>query len=435
VWFGKNSTADGKNHFNTDEMVKLPSAVALVWRWTGDDGFRDEMLDASRRALEFVRTNLDADGDGWPEGSGNVERTGMGPEKLDNAVYYIRGLYDFAAMTRDAGNATEADEFTARADALKAKFETDWWMPDEHAYADSLTDPGNVPTNQKHWIGVTPTEAELPTDGGTPLASPEHAAAALAARENDCYSGVRPGNLGLYHTGCGGGPEGKGEFSIFSLNTSIQAVGEGAYGRTGPSQQVRYTNANAETMFSEPATGGTPDEMPGAMPEIMPSEPSPQQGPDASGNPPTGTPPNIDRCWTCRSMFMQAWGNYGTVWPVVHQMLGVRPDLGRNALTIAPAVPEGQPSVAGTGIRLGGGKASVRSTVAGNTYTTETDTSGVPGVSSYMIGVVVRGGLPTATATLDGAPVTPTVQDTPQGTRYVVPASPGNSHTFVVTNG
>ncbi len=30
--------------------------------------------------------------DGWPEGSGNVERTGMGPEKLDNAVYYIRAL-------------------------------------------------------------------------------------------------------------------------------------------------------------------------------------------------------------------------------------------------------------------------------------------------------------------------------------------------------
>ena len=37
---------------------------------------------------------------------------------------------------------------------------------------------------------------------------------------------------------------------------------------------------------------------------------------------------NIDRCWTCRSMFMQAWGNYGTAWAVVHQWLGVRPNLG-----------------------------------------------------------------------------------------------------------
>jgi hypothetical protein len=78
-------------------------------------------------------------------------------------------------------------------------------------------------------------------------------------------------------------------------------------------------------MFSEPATGGTPDEQPGAMPEIFPS---PDQG------------ANIDRCWTCRSMFMQAWGNYGTAWAVVHQWLGVRPDLGRQRVEF---VLDGQP--------------------------------------------------------------------------------------------
>ena len=93
--------------FNTDEIVKFPAAVALIWRWTGDDRFRDEMLDFTRRGLEYVRTRLDADGDGWPEGNGNVERPGMGDEKLDNAVYYIRGLYDYADMARSAGQARE----------------------------------------------------------------------------------------------------------------------------------------------------------------------------------------------------------------------------------------------------------------------------------------------------------------------------------------
>ena len=82
-------------------------------------------------------------------------------------------------------------------------------------------------------------------------------------------------------------------------------------------------------MFSEPATGNTPDEQPGAMPEIFPS---PDQG------------PNIDRCWTCRSMFMQAWGNYGTAWAVVHQWLGVQPQLGRGEIAIDPQVPAGQDS-------------------------------------------------------------------------------------------
>ena len=32
------------------------------------------------RNLEYVRTQLDEDGDGWPEGNGNVERPGMGEE-------------------------------------------------------------------------------------------------------------------------------------------------------------------------------------------------------------------------------------------------------------------------------------------------------------------------------------------------------------------
>ena len=120
----------------------------------------------------------------------------------------------------------------------------------------------------------------------------------------------RRSTRGLFHTGCTGPPSGAGEKVIYGLTTSIQSVGEGNYGRLGPGQQQRYMHALDETMFNEPATGGTPDEQPGAMPEIFPS---PDQG------------ANIDRCWTCRSMFMQAWGNYGTAWSVVHQWLGRRP--------------------------------------------------------------------------------------------------------------
>ena len=73
-------------------------------------------------------------------------------------------------------------------------------------------------------------------------------------------------------------------------------------------------------MFGQPYTGGTPDEQPGALPEILPSPDFDRPGPRDA---------NIDRCWTCRAMFVQAWGHYGTAWPVVHQQLGVRPDMGR----------------------------------------------------------------------------------------------------------
>jgi hypothetical protein len=197
------------------------------------------------------------------------------------------------------------------------------------------------------------------------VATRSHGTTALAGRETACFSGVRPGNRGLFHTGCGGGADGKGDTEIFSLTTSIQAVGEGNYGRLGPGQQRRYTDANAETMFSEPATGGTPDEQPGAMPEIFPSTPL-----AASWGTQPGVPPNIDRCWTCRSMVMQAWGNYGTAWSVVHQQLGVRPFLGQGALQVVPQVPAGQPSVAGSNIRLGTGAIDVFAARAGFRFTT-----------------------------------------------------------------
>ena len=105
-----------------------------MWRWTGDDAFRDELYDFSRRNLRYVVDRLDEDGDGWPEGSGNVERSGMGVEKLDNSVYLIRGLYDLADMAR-ARSATAATYAWASnlARRLHERFEATWWMPAEAA--------------------------------------------------------------------------------------------------------------------------------------------------------------------------------------------------------------------------------------------------------------------------------------------------------------
>src|SRR5256885_14490900 len=93
VYFGANNDAG-----NTDETVKIPSAVALLWRWTGDNAFRDEMYDFAVRNLHYVADNLDPDHDGWPEVLGNAEPAGMGVGELYNTVYYIRVLPDLAVL-------------------------------------------------------------------------------------------------------------------------------------------------------------------------------------------------------------------------------------------------------------------------------------------------------------------------------------------------
>ena len=125
------------------------------------------MYDFAKRNMHYVVERLDDDGDSWPEGSGNVERGGMGVEKLDNSVYLIRGLFDLADMARSKGDGPTFGWANGLAHALQDEFESTWWFTDR--YADSIDDPPvGGPNNQqqdKHWIGVTPMEAELTVGG------------------------------------------------------------------------------------------------------------------------------------------------------------------------------------------------------------------------------------------------------------------------------
>jgi len=402
VYFGAN-----RDPGNTDESVKFPSAVALVWRWTGDNRFRDQLYDFSKRTMRYVTDRLDADDDGWPEGLGNLEREGMGDEKLDNAVYYVRGLYDLADMARSKRDRATERWATRIANRLRRSFDTTWW--DGSQYADSLRDGTRV--QQKHWIGVTPMEVEL-TIGGRAfpgLADPEHARSALEERESDCYSGSDPFNRGLFHTGCGGGADGKGERKVFSLTSAVQAVGLGNYGL----DQKRYTSANADPMFSA-------DEMPGALPEILPS-------PDQNAN--------IQRCWTCRSMFMQAWGHYGTAWPVIHQQLGVRPYLGNGRLEVVPDIPDGRSRISGRDIRLGDkGSVDVRAQRSGSRVTTTVTVDDVERLRDLRIGATLPAGTEVERVTLDGERVRPTVRRTNRGVEVTVRARARGRHVVVVTS-
>ena len=310
-------------------------------------------------------------------------------------------------MARSRNDTETVTWATGLADRLRERFDPTWWDQDSIQYADSLA--GDRRVQQQHWIGVTPMEAELAS--GAPLAPAEHAAAALAERESDCFSGTSPFNRGLFHTGCTGGPQGKGERTIYSLNTAIKAVADGNYGRA---EQRRYTDANA---------AGFLDEQPGALPEVLPS---PDFG-DTDTN-----DRNVDRCWTCRAMFMQAWGHYGTAWPVLHQQLGVRPDLGDGRLDIVPQVPSGQRRIAGRNIRLGDGFADVRATRSGARYTTTVRTRGT-GARVLRIGVTLPPGETPSEVRLDGRRVRATRTETTRGLDVTVRAPTSGTHTVTVT--
>jgi hypothetical protein len=421
VYFGANADPG-----NTDESSKYPSAVALVWRWTGDKNFLKDLYPASVKAMKYVAT-LDEDGDGWPEGLGNVERPGMGEEKLDNAVYTIRGYADLADLARAVGDTETRRWATKKANALLDKFEDDWWYAsdDARSYADSLDDPGNEQVFQRHWIGLTPTDAVLPKLPGrrsAPLASDEHANTTLDQHEKPCFTG----DLGLFHTGTGPTSAAAGnpgpscdsvvsavpsERSIFTLNSAIAAVSEGNYGRLGANQQGHYIRGNARSQLDPELW-----EMPGAMPEIVPS-------PDFGAN--------IDRLFTERSMVMQAWGAYGVLWPVLHQWLGVAPDLGRDRVAVVPQLPAGQTKASADSVKLGVFTIDVAAAHEGSAYTTTVTRHGR---TNLRIGAVLPDGATVASATLNGSPVKPKLVQTTRGLEATVGARAGQRTATLVIN-
>jgi hypothetical protein len=399
VYFGLNDEPG-----DIDETAKFPDAVAMVWRWTGDNNFRDQMYDFVKRNMEYMVNVVTSSDDVWPDGSGNVEATGLGEDKLDVAVYTIRGLLDLADMAASKGDTATEHFALSHAATMASQFRGAWWMPSIPQYADSLQDPANSQILQRWWIGVTPMEAELYQNGVEQpgLALKADALKALALRETSCYSGT----YGMYVEGGPGCDPGTFQGHIqqaYTLNTGVMAVGLGNYGLLGPTDQQRYTDDLAQLQL------GSVAEQPGAMPEIGPS-------PDFAAN--------VTQPFNERSSLDQAWGTYGVLWPVVHQQLGVGPQLGHGLLEVLPSVPPGQSTVSGSNIRVGTGSIDVTATHSGNTWTTTVKSALA---CTLHVGATLPAGSTIHSVTLNGTSAAYQVRDTNAGRQVFVSTSCGST--------
>ena len=411
VFFG--SLADPGN---TDETAKLPSAVALIWRWTGDDAVRDEMYSFSVSNMRYIVEQLDEDDDGWPEGLGNVERPGMGEEKLDNTLYTIRGLFDLADMAKSKGDGRTFGWAISHGNRLLDSSRTHGGCPRSRSTPTPST-PRRRRERQHQDSAAALDRSD--SDGGRahqrrrPASSGSHDTRAWQPGARPARDQLLLDEFGLYHTGAPGCDPAQSdrpaEKTIFTLNTAIMAVGEGNFGRLGPEQQQHYTTANRRLQLPDP------DEQPGAMPEIAPS-------PDYGRS--------INRLFTERAMVLQAWGNYGTLWPVVHQHLGVRPDMGRGELEVTPQVPPYETTIAGEHILIGSGSIDVEASHEGNQYRT-TVTPAVP--VDLTLGHTVPLGATVTSVTLNGSPVGYEVRDTNRGQEVLVDAPDSGTQTLLVT--
>ncbi len=420
VYWGANDDAG-----NTNETSQFATAVHLIWRWSGDDAFRDEMYDFILDGLRTVMSDncvvtCDKDQDNWPEGNGMVERPGMGSEKLDVTAYQwqaLRALQDMALSKGDGATAAWAD---SEADAMESSFENAWWMDAEGLYADSRCNAGdegeegsNVCTapdqklQQYHWINATPMEVVLdqhgldPSAGDLELASRQHANAALDNLESDRFTG----DCGLFHTGVGGGPTEVGELKCWTLPSSVMAAAESNHGRVADDQAPFYMHTISDQLDLE---------MPGALPEIAPS-------PEYD--------PFVD--FRDRAMFMQAWSSYGVQWPVINHFLGVRPDMPDDHLYVVPQVPDSWPGLSVTHLAVGSGTVAAEASHDGNEHVT--NVSATQAGWSLTIGHTIGVNESVDSVTLDGAPVAYNEVITTRGREVQVETTTASAHTLVVT--
>jgi glycogen debranching enzyme len=350
VYYGTNAHPG-----NTNETAQFAIAVDLLWRWTGDRAFLDEMYPFVRDGMRYILTELDQNGDGCPEGRGMVERDGMAHQTLDVAAYTVAALAALVDMSYLQGDADTNDWARVRLEVMGMASPIipleGWWIDDLGLYADS-TEDCQIRDGQRqgyHWINATPMEMNIVSEA--------RAIRVLDQLESPMFSG----DTGLYHTGTGAG---RGEQRVWTLPNSVMAVAEANYGRLGDDQALRYMRAIAD---------GLDVEMPGALPEILPS---PEY--DVFGD------------LNERAMFMQAWSSYGVQWPLISQILGVTPLMQDRRVNVLPHLPPGWDTASVENLRVGTGSIDVSASRDGMVYTTRVS-------ASFDIALTIGQVLPLAT--------------------------------------
>ncbi|HET9493310.1 MAG TPA: glycogen debranching N-terminal domain-containing protein [Chloroflexia bacterium] len=164
---------------------------AQTMRWLDDDRLYESLLPNALRAVEWIDTYGDVDGDGfveyaastshggirnqvWKDSSDSIQMPDGTLAETPIAAVEVQG-YVYAAklglseLLRRKGDTERADRLAAEAQTLKERFNQAFWMPEEGFYCQGLDrDKQQVPTissNPGHalWCGIADEDKALQT--------------------------------------------------------------------------------------------------------------------------------------------------------------------------------------------------------------------------------------------------------------------------------
>ncbi len=343
--------------FNPGNLNETPHFAMLVWNafeWTGDREVLAEYYPTVKKGLDWMITDQDEDGNGYPDGAGMMEIHGLDSEMID-VVVYTQQAFEVASRMADVMNEPDlARRYSDTARQLRDRINREWWVDNASSYADfrattretlRLIEDAIVraDTLGKPWaiselrvlrerISSYPPEAKpghvlhhnwvvnTPMEVG--VADPDKALRALD-------TGARYTNpFGVYVTGIDreeNQDEGSLEspnwqtFSyvgaVMTLPTGVQAIAEARYGR--PDKAYEYLRM---------LTNSFSYALPGSMYEV-----SPDYG-----------------------MIVQAWNIYAVAVPIVQYFFGVQPRAYDKHVTLRPRMPDGWHDAELSSLPIGG---------------------------------------------------------------------------------
>ena len=160
--FGAHEVASNGRLLGWDHVQETPQLVLAIWnhyQWTGDRSFLEQAYPVCREIIAHALANADKDHDGYLEGAGLMEQSGMGPERI-SSVCYLYAAYEGLANMAEALNDTGAAENRRRATELQRSFNRDWWNSKEQMWACSLREDGSL-TMDNFWAVVLPQQVGI----------------------------------------------------------------------------------------------------------------------------------------------------------------------------------------------------------------------------------------------------------------------------------
>jgi len=311
------------NRGNTQETAHFIMAVWDIFCWTGNIDFLQRHYKYMKKGIQWLTTEMDQNGDSYPEGYGIMEVKGLNAELIDVAVYTQQALDAMNKMANILGDRTYATRCQIEANRMKERINKDFWDASQKSYCDfygtreeaKMVANGTIQqiieneiankdsilrfykeysknltfgdANEKRgWFINRNWVVNIPMECG--IVPADRAIIALdKIRQENC------GPYGPYLSAVE-------QKHMMTIATGVQAVSETRYGRAD--KAIEYMDMVAKT-FSR--------NMPGAINEMMPDY---------------GCP-------------LQAWTLYALAKPLINGIFGFQPDAYHHVLNISPIIP------------------------------------------------------------------------------------------------